>query len=136
MADKKEPKKKGVVTNYNKMPVTKRGYYYDYNEVSKAEQGFADSFTDLAVFNTKLTDELKKEKTVKLTIHDGETIKEGLLAAGEWVNNVATAKIEFKDYQRAGGKGDFQEFLKAAIQLIKDGTPPKSGSDVAKNSWM
>ena len=67
MAEKEE-KKKGVFGQYTKIPVTKRNYYYDYNEVSKAEKGFADSFTDLETFNDKLVDELKKEKTVKLQI--------------------------------------------------------------------
>lgn len=70
MADKKEKEgKKGVVGKYNNQPVKKRNYYYDYNEVSKTEKGFADSFTELEVFNDKLKDELKKEKNVKLAIH-------------------------------------------------------------------
>lgn len=69
MADKKDDKKKGVVGNYNQQPVTKKKYYYDYNDVSDAEKGFADAFTDLSAFNTKLKDELEKEKNVKLQIH-------------------------------------------------------------------
>ncbi len=137
MADTKEDTKdklKGIVGKYNKQPVKKRkNYYYDYNEVSKTEQGFADSFTELETFNTKLKDELKKEKTVKLQIHADDTIKEGLLNKANWIDNVATAKVEYKDYQRAGGEGDFQAFLKKAMQLVRDGNAPKYGSDVA--SW-
>lgn len=131
-ADKKA-KSKGVVTNYNKMPVTKRGYYYDYNEVSQAEKGFADAFTELEGFNTKLKDELKKEKTVKLSIQDNETIKEGLMAKASFLNDMAQAKIEYSNYRKAGGKLSTMEgFLEVVADLVTDGYKILSGSDVAE----
>jgi len=68
MADKKEDKKKGVFTNYTKIPVKKRPYYYDYNDTSKEEKEFADMFSELGSFNDKLKDELKKDKPAKIKI--------------------------------------------------------------------
>ena len=124
-------KKKGVVGNYNKQPVTKRKYYYDYNEVSNIEKGFADSFTELEAFNTKLKDELKKEKTVKLQIHNnGSDLKEGLLDKALMANDIARTKIEYRNYIKAGGEGNFQAFLKKAMDMAKDGKTLNSGADV------
>jgi hypothetical protein len=131
MADKKD-KKKGVVGKYNKQPVTKRKYYYDYHNVSKTEQGFADSFAELESFNTKLTDELKKEKTVKLQIHDDDTIKEGLLDQALRAQNLEAAKAEYRNYQKAGGTGDMATFLKDAVDLVKSGKSLENGADVVR----
>lgn len=71
MADKKENKKKGVFTNYTKIPVKKRPYYYDYNEASKEEKEFANMFSELGSFNDKLKSELK-DKPPKIKIKSAE----------------------------------------------------------------
>jgi len=74
MAEKKEFK--GIVGSYNGIPVTKRKYYYDYNDESDEEKGFADSFSELKGFNTKLKKELESDKTTKLKIDKVEDIEE------------------------------------------------------------
>ncbi len=77
MADKKDKKElKGVVGTYNQQAVTKRKYYYNYGEVDNIEKGFNDSFSDLAAFNTKLKDELEKEKSVKLVVQKSDDEEE------------------------------------------------------------
>lgn len=134
MADK-EQKKKGVVGQYNKQPVTKRKYYYDYNEVSNVETGFSDSFTELETFNTKLKDELKKEKTVKLQIHnsDKEAIKEDLINKANFLNNVSLAKNEYKNYKKSKGKEQtLSDFMEVTTELVKEGYKIYTGGDVAK----
>lgn len=128
MADDKE-KKKGVVGNYNQQPVTRRKYYYDYNEVSDTEKGFNDAFTDLAAFNDKLKDELKKEKNVKFQISN---LGEGLLKKAKFWSDMSVARREFEDYKEVGGKKDFAEFLKACADCAKKGDAPRSGKDMAK----
>lgn len=74
MADKKEFK--GIVGSYNGIPVTKRKYYYDYNDESSENKGFADAFSELKGFNTKLKKELESDKTTKLNIDKAEDINE------------------------------------------------------------
>ena len=74
MADKKEFK--GIVGSYNGIPVTKRKYYYDYNDESAENKGFADSFSELKGFNTKLKKELESDKATKLKIDQPEDVSE------------------------------------------------------------
>jgi len=78
MADKKEFK--GIVGNYNGIPVTKRKYYYDYNNESTEDKGFADAFSELKGFNTKLKKELESDKTTKLEIDKTDDISEACKA--------------------------------------------------------
>ena len=82
MADKKEKKElKGVTSNYNHQAVTTRKYYYTYGEVDNIDKGFNDSFSDLASFNTKLKDELEKERNVKLVVQKSDDDDENMSEA-------------------------------------------------------
>jgi len=84
MADKKEKKElKGVTSNYNSKAVTTKKYYYTYGEVDNIEKGFNDSFSDLASFNTKLKDELEKERNVKLVVQKSDDEDDINEACGE-----------------------------------------------------
>lgn len=129
MADKKEKmdKKKGVVGKYNQKSVTKRDYYYDYNDVSKEEKGFSDAFSDLNSFNKKLTSELKKEKTVKLKVDKKE---EKVVENIEWLSDGFKANREFYDYKLNEGKEDMKGFIKLAIKAVKEGKKIKRGRDL------
>ena len=70
--DKKKKELKGVTGNYNQQAVKQKKYYYTYGEVDDLNKGFADSFTDITAFNSKLKNELEKDTSVKLVVHQEE----------------------------------------------------------------
>lgn len=127
--DKKE-KSKGKLANYNKIPVKQRDYYYDRETTDKElQKDFGDMLADLKDMNKKMKREADRKETPKLNIDISETLH-ALHSKSFWANNVIKAKKEFSKYTKAGGKLNFESFLKAAIKAIKDGKQITSGSDL------
>lgn len=125
--DSKDPK--GKIGKYNEIPVKQRDYYYDRHETDKdIQKKFGDMLADLKDMNKKMKKETEKEQTPKLKID----MSEGLLARAQWLNDTEEARKQYDGYKKAGGKKNFEGFLKASIKAVQDGKDVRSGEDVAR----
>lgn len=70
MEDKE--KKGGKWSDYNKIPVNQREYYYDRDDMDDESQEFGNMIGDLKKFNKKLQKEVENEKPAKINIEKND----------------------------------------------------------------